>query len=217
MPVIQEIADKYNLKIVEDSALAHGMKAQGDITCYAFFANKILTSGEGGICLTQDKDLAERMKYLRNMAFDEKHTFLHQELGFNFRYTNIQAAVAYAQFERLDEFLEKRKQIESWYNQELKDIPQVTLMPERKLLWMYDLLAEDKIGLIEYLEEQGIETRNFFKPMSMQPMYLNDEDYHELNAYEFSKNGLYLPTYTTLTQKDIQYICGKIRDYYKIN
>jgi len=217
MKRIKEIADKYKLYIIEDSALTHGINAQGTITCYALFANKILTSGEGGICLTNDEKLAERMKYLRNMAFDEKHTFFHKELGFNFRMTNLQAAVATAQLERLDEFLQKRKQIESWYSSKLCHISQITLMPARKVVWVYDILAEDKVGLMEYLEEQGIETRNFFKPMSMQPMYLNDNDYHDLKAYDFSKKGLYLPVYTKLEQPDIQYICGKIRDYYKIN
>ena len=213
MDKINKIADKYNLKVVEDLALAHGLKASGDIACYALFANKILTSGEGGICLTNDKELAERLKYLKNMAFDPKHTFLHKELGFNFRLTNLQAAVALAQLERLDEFLAKRKQIEQWYNENLKDIKEIAIMPERILLWMYDVLAERKDELMEYLEENGIETRHFFKPMSRQPMYY-DENYKELKASWFAKRGLYLPTYVSLEEEDVKNICKVIKLFY---
>jgi len=213
MGKVKEIADKYKLKVIEDSALNHGVSLKGDVACYAFFANKIMTAGEGGICITNDEKLAERMEYLRNMAFDPKHTFLHKEIGFNFRMTNLQAAVLLAQLERLDEFLQKRKQIEGWYNEELKNVPQITLMPSREGVWVYDILAEDKQGLMDYLEEEGVETRNFFKPMSMQPMYLNDYSY--LKAYDFSEKGLYLPVYTRLEQKDIQYICERIREYYR--
>src|SRR3990167_1340137 len=124
-----EIARKHGLKVIEDAALAHGVPLAGDIACYAFFANKIMTAGEGGICITNDKNLEEEMRYLKNMAFDPKHTFLHKKLGFNFRITNFQCAILLGQLERLDEFLAKRKEIESWYDEELKDIPQLTLMP----------------------------------------------------------------------------------------
>ena len=210
---IKKLALKYNLKVVEDLALAHGLDAHGDIACYALFANKILTSGEGGICLTNDKDLAERLKYLKNMAFDPKHTFLHQELGFNFRLTNIQAAIACAQLERLDEFLIKRRQIEEWYNEGLESIPEITIMPERRMLWMYDVLAENKDELMEYLEENGIETRHFFKPMSQQPMYY-DKVYKNLKATKFSERGFYLPTFTSLKKEEVEYICNKIEIFY---
>ena len=213
MSEILRIAAKYNLRVIEDAALAHGMEIQGDIGCYAFFANKIMTAGEGGICITNNPYLEERLRYLKNMAFDENHTFLHQELGFNFRMTNFQAAVLTAQLERLDEFLEKRKQIEEWYNEELENIKEITVMPKRRLLWMYDILAEKKDELVEFLTKEGIETRHFFKPMSMQPMYY-DHTYTDLMAYVHSLRGLYLPTYTKLKEEDIKYICGKIKQFY---
>ena len=214
MKKIKEVADKHNLKIVEDAALAHSFEAQGDVTCYSFFANKIITAGEGGICVTNNRELADRMFYLRNMAFDPKHTFLHNELGYNFRMTSLQAALALAQLERLDEFLAKRKQIEGWYNEGLKDIPEITIHPPRKILWMYDLSAERKDELMEFLEKNEIETRHLFKPMSMQPMYCKNEDYKNTRAYQASLKGFYLPTYTKLTKRDVKNICEKIKEFY---
>lgn len=214
MKEIYRIAKDFNLKIIADMALAHGLKAHGDIACYALFGNKIITSGEGGICLTNDERLYTRLKYLRNMAFDPKHTFLHREIGFNFRYTSLQAAVALAQLERLDSFLVKRKQIEKWYDEELKDIPEITLMPERKVVWVYDILADKKQELMDYLEKAGIETRHFFKPMSMQKMYY-DPDYRFLNAHRLSEKGFYLPVYVDLQQKSIKFIAKKIKQFYE--
>ena len=216
MREIERIAKDFNLKIVADMALAHGIEACGDIACYALFGNKIIMSGEGGICLTNDEKLAKRLDYLRNMAFDPKHTFLHKELGFNFRYTSLQAAVALAQLERLDEFLDKRKQVEEWYDEELKDIPQITLMPPRSVVWVYDILAENKQELMDYLEKQEIETRHFFKPMSIQKMYF-DPDYKKLVAYKLSQVGVYLPTYVDLSQSDVRFICSKIKGFYNRN
>lgn len=223
MDAIMKIAAKYNLRMIEDAALAHGHKPKGDIACYAFFANKILTSGEGGVCITDNPYLEERLRYLKNMAFDPNHTFLHQELGFNYRLTNFQAAILCAQLERLDEFLAKRKQIEGWYDEALKDIKEVTIMPERDMLWVYDILVPEdtKQPLMDYLKENGIDTRNYFKPMSMQPMYYNqvhpagiNKVYELLRAYDFSKKGFYLPTYTSLTKEDVQHIAGKISEFY---
>ena len=112
MEKIMNIAYNYNLFVVEDSAEAHGVKPLGDIACFSLFANKIISSGEGGVCLTNSKRLAEQMIHLRSMAFRPGHNFLQKKLAYNFRMTNLQAAVALAQVERIDEFLEKRKKIE---------------------------------------------------------------------------------------------------------
>lgn len=223
MDAIMKIAAKYNLRVIEDAALAHGHKPSGDIACYAFFANKILTSGEGGICITDNPYLEERLRYLKNMAFDPNHTFLHKELGFNYRLTNFQAAILCAQLERLDEFLAKRAQIEEWYDEAFKNIKQITIMPKRKMLWVYDILVpeEHKDDLMVYLKKNEIDTRHYFKPMSMQPMYYNgihpagiEKEYEKLNAHKFSKRGFYLPTYTSLTKEDVQHIAGKVADFF---
>lgn len=214
MKKIMDIAYNYNLFVVEDSAEAHGIKPVGDIACFSLFANKIISSGEGGICLTNNKRLEEQMKHLRAMAFTPQHDFLHPKLAYNFRMTNLQAAVALAQTEKIDGFIEKRRQIESLYNYYLKEIPGIELLPKRQVLWMYDLLAENRDELQEFLAQQGIETRKVFKPMSRQPMYYN-ENWKNLNATKFSDKGLYLPTYVELSEDDIKFIASKIKEFYQ--
>jgi len=213
MDHIMKLAYNYNLGIVEDSAEAHGVKPVGDIACFSLYANKIITAGEGGICLTNDKRLAEQMRHLRAMTFTAQHDFLHPKRGYNFRMTNLQAAVALAQLERIDEVLEKRREIETYYDNGLKDIKGIKLMPKRNVLWMYDVLVEKRTELQEYLEGCGIESRQFFRPMSQQPMYFNP-NWKALKAATLSEEGIYLPTYVDLTKQDQDEIIGKIKDFY---
>ncbi|MFH1802110.1 MAG: DegT/DnrJ/EryC1/StrS family aminotransferase [archaeon] len=213
MDAILDIAYNYNLKIVEDSAEAHGVRPRGHIACFSLFGNKIISSGEGGICITNDKNLAEQMVHLRAMAFTPQHDFIHKKIAYNFRMTNMQAAIALAQTERIDSFLKKRKQIESWYDEKLKDVRGVTLLPKRDVVWFYDVLVDNRQKLQEFLEEQGIETRQFFKPMSRQPMYY-DESWRSLKAAKYGYNGIYIPTYPSLNEQDIDFIVIKIKEFY---
>ncbi|WP_111605094.1 DegT/DnrJ/EryC1/StrS aminotransferase family protein [Streptomyces sp. Amel2xB2] len=213
MDAVMELAHDYNLRVVEDSAEAHGVRPVGDIACFSLFANKIITAGEGGVCLTDDRHLAEQMAHLRAMAFSKDHNFLHKKVAYNYRMTNLQAGVALAQVERLDEILAARKRIEKRYQQGLEGVDGVTLLPERDVLWMFDLRAERRDELRAHLADAGIETRLFFKPMSRQPFYL-DPVWPSLNAHRFSEDGLYLPTYTDLTESGQDYIVGKIREFY---
>ncbi|MFF2147541.1 DegT/DnrJ/EryC1/StrS family aminotransferase [Kitasatospora sp. NPDC058190] len=213
MTAIMEIAHQYNLRVVEDSSEAHGIRPVGDIACFSLFANKIITAGEGGVCLTDDPRLAGQLAHLRAMAFTADHSFLHKKLAYNFRMTAMQAAVAVAQTERLDEFLAARKEIERRYDQGLKDVPGITLMPPRDVLWMYDLRAERRSELREFLTAEGIETRLFFQPMSRQPGYL-DPSWSSLNAARFAADGLYLPTYTALTTADQDRVIERVRAFY---
>ena len=215
MDAILDIAYEYNLRVIEDSAEAHGVKPRGDIACFSLFANKIISAGEGGICLTNDKHLAEQMNHIKAMAFNKDHTFLHKKWGHNFRMTNLQAAFALAQTERIDDILKKRKQIEGWYDEELGGIKEITLMPKRNVLWMYDLLAENRNELVAWLKKEGIESRVFFKPMSQQFMYRCEEQQWESSqANHYAQRGLYLPSYTDIQKPDIDYICDKIREFY---
>jgi perosamine synthetase len=214
MDAIMELAYEYNLRVVEDSAESHGVRPVGDVACFSLFANKIITSGEGGICLTNDGRLADQMAHLRGMAFTRDHSFLHKKLAYNFRMTNMQAAVARAQVERIDEILAQRREVEKRYDAALADVAGITLMPPRDVLWMYDLRAERREDLRAYLAEQGIETRLFFKPMSRQPLYYS-ANWPTLNAAAFSEDGLYIPTYTTLTEADQEFITGQIRAFYE--
>ncbi|MFD8996608.1 DegT/DnrJ/EryC1/StrS family aminotransferase [Streptomyces abikoensis] len=213
MDAIMDIAFQYNLRVVEDSAEAHGIRPVGDIACYSLFANKIITAGEGGICLTDDPGLAGQLAHLRAMAFTRDHSFLHKKLAYNFRMTGMQAAVALAQVERLDEILATRREIEKRYDEGLAGIPGITLMPSRDVLWMYDLRAERREELRAFLADAGIETRLFFKPMSRQPGYLHP-DWPSLKANRFAEDGFYLPTHTGLTAADQDFIIARVREFY---
>ncbi|MEU9116152.1 DegT/DnrJ/EryC1/StrS family aminotransferase [Streptomyces sp. NPDC048483] len=213
MDAVMDIAYQYNLRVVEDSAEAHGIRPVGDIACYSLFANKIITAGEGGVCLTDDPKLAGQLAHLRAMAFTKDHSFLHKKVAYNFRMTAMQAAIALGQVERLDDILETRREIERRYDEGLAGIPGITLMPPRDVLWMYDLRAERREELREFLANESIETRLFFKPMSRQPMYFQPE-WPSLKANTFAEDGLYLPTHTDLTAADQDFVIDKIRAFY---
>ncbi|MFJ2115501.1 MULTISPECIES: DegT/DnrJ/EryC1/StrS family aminotransferase [unclassified Streptomyces] len=215
MGPIMDLAHEYNLRVVEDSAEAHGVEPVGDIACFSLFTNKIITAGEGGICLTDDRRLAEQMAHLRGMAFTKDHSFLHKKLAYNFRMTSMQAAVALAQTERFATILERRREIERRYDEGLRGIEGITLMPPRDVLWMYDLRVERREELRDFLATQSIETRVFFKPMSRQPGYY-DANWPALKASRFSEDGLYLPTHTGLSAEDQEFITGRIRKFYSV-
>jgi perosamine synthetase len=200
--------------VVEDSAEAHGVRPVGDVACFSLYANKIITSGEGGVCVTNDNRLADQMAHLRGMAISGDHSFLHSKLAYNFRMTNLQAGVALGQLEKIDEILELRVAIEKRYDEGLSDIAGITRMPPRDVLWMYDVRAERRTQLLEFLTQEGIETRLFFKPMSRQPMYF-DPNWAFLNASRFTADGFCLPTYTGLTELDQEYITDRIRRFYQ--
>lgn len=192
--------------IVEDMAEAHGIQPRGYAACYSFYGNKIITTGEGGMVLTNDEEYAEEMRKLANMYFDKGRTMIHPKIGHNFRMTNLQAAVGLAQVERIDEILARRKEIEFEYDAYLN--PKF-LMPKREVVWMYDIYLRDEEERDEArrrLSEMGIETRLGFKPMSMQPMYFNEKHptrHTFLNAYRWSQRILYLPTYPDMQQREI--------------
>jgi dTDP-4-amino-4,6-dideoxygalactose transaminase len=193
---------KLGIPVIEDMAEAHGIKPRGVISCYSFYGNKILTTGEGGMCLTDNWMYADEMRKLANMYFDEGRTMIHPKIGHNFRMTNIQAAIGLAQVERVDELLEKRQQIADWYD---KLIPFKYLMPKRDVVWVYDIDCDRRQEEIKSrLQAMDIETRYFFKPMSRQPMYLGE--YEHLKAHEWSKRGLYLPCYPEMTYEQVTYI-----------
>jgi len=219
MDKIMDIAHNYNLRVVEDSAEAHGVKPVGDIACFSLFANKIISSGEGGICVTNDERLAKQMIHLRGMAFTPEHNFIHKKIAYNFRMTNMQAAIALAQLEQIEDILEKRKKIEAVYDEKLNDIKEIKRMPKRDVLWMYDILLSsprEREELQKFLENFGIETRQFFKPMSQQAMYYN-LNWKNLKAADLGHRGIYLPTYTNLNEIEQEFIVSKIREFYEKN
>ncbi len=202
MEKINTIAKKHNLFVIEDMAEAHGIMPSSDIACYSFYGNKILTTGEGGMCLTNKKEWADEMKSYASLYFDKERSMLHPKMGYNYRIGNLQAAIGYAQVLRIDEILAKRKQIEQWFN---THIPEQYRLPNREVLWMYDFDCGDKQTEIK----SKMDTRYFMKPMSMQPMY--NRSYEHLNAYKWSKRGLYFIVWTDMTEEDVIEICNQLK------
>jgi len=210
MDKVMAYAKEHDLKVIEDACEAHGATWKGkkvgtigDIGCFSLFANKIITAGEGGVAVTNDDELAEKLRWYRSLCFDTDHTFLHGDLGFNFRMTNLQAAVALAQLERIDEFLGKRDNIRRWYDEKLIDytIPR----PQGSVLWMYDVVVRDskqRESVMKKLAKQDIETRRGFKPMTWQPPFGGKKTTTSKADY-FAEQVLYLPTYTDLTRDDV--------------
>ena len=230
MDPIIKIANKYNLVIIEDAAEAHGAEYKGkkcgsfgDISCFSFYANKIITTGEGGMVLTNDKEYAEKAKSLRNLCF-QKRRFYHEELGNNFRLTNIQAAIGLAQLERIDKLVEKKRWIGKTYNAKLKSISNLILPVEeswaKNVYWMYGIVLGENAGIdadefARRLYDLKVETRPFFLGMHRQPvlkeMGLVDGKNYPVSDW-ISGKGLYLPSGLTLTEKDIDFVVNAIKN-----
>lgn len=231
MDSILDLAGKHGLFVVEDAAEAHGAEANGrraggigDIGCFSFYANKIITTGEGGMVITNVLELAEKARYLKNLAFSKDRRFLHGDLGFNYRMTNVQAAIGLAQLEKIEEYVDRRRKNAWFYNTLLEDVPGITLPVEKQwaknVYWMYAILVEDNFGvgrddLMVRLAERGIETRPFFVPMNRQPVFrkmgLFDNERYPV-AEEISEKGLYLPSGSGLRQEQIEYVCSQIAE-----
>lgn len=233
MDAIMDIAKKYNLFVIEDAAEAHGAEYKGkkvgsfgDINCFSFYGNKTITTGEGGICLTDNKKLAERMKILRDHGMNLDKKYWYDVIGFNYRMTNMQAAIGVAQLKKLDKFIKKKREIAGWYNEGLKDLAKkrlIKLHPEmpwsKSIYWMYSLLIEDSFRvnrdkLMEKLKEKDIETRPFFYPIHIMPPYSKGGKKFRV-AEEISKRGLNLPSSVKLSVKEVKSICQVIKEIHE--
>ena len=240
MDKVNDIAKRHQLFVIEDAAEAHGAEYKGrkigslsDVACFSFYANKIITSGEGGMIVTNNEAWAERAKKLRNHFFGEPR-FLHQEIGYNYRLTNLQAAIGLAQLEKIDELVEARRHNAYLYNYLLKNVPGITLPPEKSwaknVYWMYGILIDQqKFGLtmkqlIAELKKKSIDTRTFFIGMHKQPAYLKESkngrehfpDGTSCPAAEIlERDGFYLPSSSHLTVEQIEYITDIIKEVQK--
>lgn len=232
MGEILRIANKHKLFVIEDFAEAIGSEFKGtkcgkfgDISCVSFYANKVITTGEGGMCLTDDNVLAERLRKLRNLAFEPKKRFIHYELGFNFRMTNVQAAIGLAQIERVEELVKKKVDIGEKYTERLKELQnkgfiQLPCQKEwaKNTYWMYGIVLKEKSGLtseaaMAKLADAGIQTRPFFYPMHMQPVF---EKYNwKKETLPVSERiytyGFYLPSGLSLTDDQISLVAENIK------
>jgi len=221
---INRIAEKYHLFVIEDAAEAHGAEINGrrvgsfgDLGVFSFYGNKIMTSGEGGMITTNDINLYERLKYLRDHAMSMEKRYWHTEIGYNYRMTNLQAALGLAQLERIDELTLKKREIFNWYYENLKDTPQVKLNFEKKnvknAFWLpcIELLGyseKNRDLLLVNLKEIGIDGRPYFYPISDMPMF---EDVETKIAHLVSHRGISLPSHFNLDKNNVDFICSELK------
>lgn len=226
MDPLLELAHKYGLAIIEDAAEMHGQTYRnrpcgsfGEISIFSFYANKNISTGEGGIIFTDDESLATRCRSLRNLCMQTEQRFFHHELGWNYRMSNLQAAVGVAQLERLDELVSRKRQIGRYYTEQLKNIETLQLpIPHtayaENIYWSYCVVLADEVHIdakemMYRLGERKIGTRPFFWPMHLQPVFLNMGLFSDIScpvAERISQRGFYLPSGGTLTDFQIEYI-----------
>lgn len=229
---ILAIAKKHNLRVIEDAAEMHGQIYKnkpcgsfGDISTFSFYSNKHITTGEGGMILTDDDEIAETCRSLRNLCFQANNRFVHERLGWNLRMTNMQAALGLAQLERLDIFIEKKRNMGKQYTQQLNHLSTVQLpLPSTEyadnIYWVYGLVINEKTNLdaktaMKLFMEKGIGTRPFFYPMHQQPvlkrMGLFQNQTYPV-AEKIYKKGFYIPSGLSLNESQIQRVSQVARE-----
>ncbi len=227
---LMKIAKKYNLVVIEDCAESHGATYRGkktgsfgDMGCFSFYSNKIITTGEGGMVITNNKTFAQKLHLLKNLAF-AKPRFVHQQIGFNFRMTGFQAAMGLAQLRKIEKIINKKRKLAKSYSKYLEKIKGIQTPNEatwaRNVYWMYAITINREFGinrdtLMKKLSKDGIETRTFFCPMNQQPCLQTLEGFRKIHcpvADEIWKTGLYLPSSITLKEEQIQFIYEKINE-----
>lgn len=235
MDSVYAIAKKNNLKVIEDAAESHGALYKGkkvgslaDITTFSFFANKNLTTGEGGMVLTDDIELYKKVKYYKNLCFslDAPRNYIHEDVGFNYRISNIHAAIGLAQTEKADDYKAMRIKNGKLYESLLENVPGVVFQKvnegDEKVYWMNAIvIIEENFGktrdeLVQHLKQNQIDTRVLFVGMHQQPGLLKYgcKPSGDFNNTEFlTKNGFYLPSASSLTEAEITHICSIIKNF----
>lgn len=224
MDELRAIADAHGLWLFEDAAEAHGALYKGrrvgslsDAAIFSFYGNKIITSGEGGIIVTDHQEWAERAYFLENQGRYSSDPYWHPEIGYNYRMTNVQAAIGLAQFERIEDLIAIRRRNALHYNQRLADLPGLTLPPETawatNVYWMYSVVIGDDFGLSRddlrhRLREANIDSRPFFYPVHTLPMYHSSQSLSV--AEDLGRRGLNLPSGATLTAEQVDFICDTL-------
>jgi perosamine synthetase len=240
MDPLLELAQKHGLALIEDAAEVHGAEylsgrsgakpcwrrcgSFGTVSCFSFYANKLITTGEGGMVLTNDPQLAETLRSLRNLCFQSQRRFYHERLGYNYRLTNLQAAVGLAQVERMDSIVARKRWMGQEYTRRLKEIHGLQLPIEepwaRHVYWMYGLLLHEETGMdavrfAQRLRDHGVETRPFFLGMHEQPVFrargLFAEEAYPV-AERLARQGLYLPSGLALSEAQLEQVCKAVRE-----
>ena len=230
MNPIMDLADKFGLKVIEDAAEAHGAEYRshkcgglGDVSVFSFYANKLITTGEGGMVLTRTDDLAQKARSLRNLCFKQSRRFSHDTLGYNFRMTNMQAALGVAQLERIEQIIDRKRAIAQAYTERLREVDGIALPVEEKwaknIYWVYGIVLDKSTGINaarfgECLSQKRIGTRPFFLGMHEQPIFqkmgLFMADQFPV-AERLSRQGLYLPTGLPIKASEIDRVCDAVK------
>jgi perosamine synthetase len=230
MDPLLEIAQKRGLKVIEDAAQMHGQSYRGrscgsfgDLSTFSFYPNKHVTTGEGGMIVTDDAELAGRCRSLRNLCFQPGKRFVHEELGYNFRMSNLQAALGLAQLERLPEFVARKRRMGSLYGELLAGVAGLELMPAsmdyaESIYWVYGLVLKDEVPFdaehaARRLGERGIGTRPFFWPMHQQPVFQKMGLFPGEScpvAERLSRRGFYLPSGLSLDEEMIAQVAAEV-------
>ncbi|MFN0253053.1 MAG: DegT/DnrJ/EryC1/StrS family aminotransferase [Kofleriaceae bacterium] len=231
MDRLAQIAKKHGLVVIEDAAEAHGAEvrgkrvgALGHMGCFSFYANKIITTGEGGMVTTNDDALAKKLRLLRNLAFGQPR-FFHEVPGYNFRMTGMQAALGVAQLGKIDRVIEDRRRVAKLYNEHLGGIAELQLPVElswaKNVYWMYSVVFRPRGGerrdqLLDHLRKEGVDTRTMFCPMNMQPFLKAQPGFREIAcpvAENLWANGFYLPSSSSVSEADVVKIAGAVKQF----
>jgi len=235
MQPLLELAHKYGLKVIEDAAEMHGQTYRGspcgsfgDISTFSFYPNKHITTGEGGMIVTDDRELADRCRSLRNLCFKAEQRFVHDELGWNYRMTNLQAALGVAQLERLDKFVAIKRRMGALYTTLLDGTPGIQLPLANtnyanNIYWVYGIVLDETVPFdaresMERLGKLGIGTRPFFWPMHEQPVFQKmglfvGENYPV--AERIARRGFYIPSGLALTDEQIERSAAAVKESHK--
>lgn len=235
MDNITEFASKNGLAVIEDAAQAVGVHYRGrhagtfgDVGCFSFFADKTITTGEGGYVVCRTEETYERLLLLRNQGRLNRGSFIHPAIGYNFRITDLQGAVGLAQIGRLDDIIRRKREILEIYSSLLEGISEVRFLELQEgstyAPFRIVLICQDAHHLMEFLESAGIQTRTFFYPLHRQPCFQERpelfpkpgslDDSHFPNAISGYEHGMCLPVHPTLTEEEVVYICTKIKEFY---
>ncbi len=228
MDEIIALAKKYNLYVIEDCAEAIGTTYKGkhvgtfgDVSTFSFFGNKTITCGEGGMVCTQQEELYKNICKLKGQGLSEGREYWHDVIGYNYRMTNISAAIGLAQLERIEEILIKKRKLSEKYKDLLSGLP-LDFQEVKKHItpshWMFSILLKNislRDPLRKYLCENGIETRPLFNTVHLMPMYFKGESYPI--AENLSQRGINLPSYPDISDEEIEYICKNIELFFKNN
>lgn len=224
---ILEIAQRHGLYVVEDAAEAVGARYMGklcgsiaNISTFSFYGNKTITTGEGGMVVTNDDELAAKVRLFKSQGMEPTRRYWFSQIGYNYRMTNIQAAIGLAQMENIDLLLAKRREIAGWYNEHLSGIPGIKLPAIKKYAahswWLYSILIENEYGesrdaVMDRLSEGGVESRPFFYPMHVMPVYSVGGTFFDV-AMDVSHKGINLPTFYGLCEQQVVHVATLLRE-----